>query len=402
MPLWQDDGSAATNEAGDKLGICRTFGTNASAHADDGSATLGTVVLEGPDMGICHFVTPRGDDRELVGGLFHILQARPRGAASKCAEAATSYEDLRWRVQRFLTPEDHELLARVVRGSGTATGNVFEDLMEGLRGLSGCQLQEVLSGSRFVLHPLNAQGLHLLRALLAERMAAARVAARGFDRHPDYASWQRDGLILKDLDDVDLNGDEGVLQLLRMVSGEDHTGIPQPPLQWQPRNVTVQGSPDPQTQFHIDTFAPIVKVWVFQNPPGVDLDQGPLFFSRGSQRNSEAKLRWMHAYAQEPANEARAEPSFRLRGCAAATAAADDFVQAVEGNLSMEALFPAAPVLPLQGVRRTLVIADTSALHARGKGVPGRVRSSWRLAGDNDGGLPRLNPYRWEEAKLEL
>ena len=28
---------------------------------------------------------------------------------------------------------------------------------------------------------------------------------------------------------------------------------------------------------------------------------------------------------------------------------------------------------------------------------PGQVRQSWRLSGDNDGGLKRLNPYRLEE-----
>ncbi|CAE7288765.1 unnamed protein product [Symbiodinium sp. CCMP2456] len=233
-------------------------------------------------------------------------------------------------------------------------------------------------------------------------MADARAIERGFDKHPDYPTWSRQGLLMKDLDDPKLGGDKGVQQLLRMVSGEESEGIPELPLRWQARNVTVQETPDPQSQLHMDTFAPIVKVWVFQDPPGVSLDEGPLLFSQRSHRNSEAKLRWMHAYAQEPASEARAEPSFRLRGCAAAAKAAADFVQAVEGHSILEAAAPAQPVLPLPGVRRTLVLADTSALHARGTGVPGRVRSSWRQAGDNDGGLKRLNPYRWTEAKPEL
>ncbi|OLP96816.1 hypothetical protein AK812_SmicGene20904 [Symbiodinium microadriaticum] len=252
-------------------------------------------------------------------------------------------------VERFLTAADRALLTRVVQDAGTAEGDVFAQLVEGLRKLSGCELNEVLSASRFVPHPLNALGLHLLRSLLAERMADARAIERG-----------------------------------------------------SAGNVTVQETPDPQSQLHIDTFAPIVKVWVFQDPPGVSLDEGPLLFSQRSHRNSEAKLRWMHAYAQEPASEARAEPSFRLRGCAAAAKAAADFVQAVEGHLILEAAAAAQPVLPLPGVRRTLVLADTSALHARGTGVPGRVRCSWRQAGDNDGGLKRLNPYRWTEAKQEL
>ena len=98
----------------------------------------------------------------------------------------------------------------------------------------------------------------------------------------------------------------------------------------------------------------------------------------------------MHAYAQPPASEALVEPSFRLRGCEAAlTGAAGDFVRWAE-----EA---ARPTLPLPGVRRTLVIADTSGLHRRGSGQEGAIRHSWRLVGDNDGGLARLNPFRWPE-----
>lgn len=97
------------------------------------------------------------------------------------------------------------------------------------------------------------------------------------------------------------------------------------------------------------------------------------------------------------------------------------------------------PVLSLPGIKRTLVIADTSGLHHRGyadagrhtdntdhlfiahrlgtillttnDGIscqiisltmtsvtsvesPGTVRYAMRLAGDNDGGLPRLDPWR--------
>ncbi|CAE7365223.1 unnamed protein product [Symbiodinium natans] len=395
MPLWED-GKAVATEAGDQLGLCRVAGAGL-----DGRPLLGTIVLEGPDMGICHVVTPSGEAKELAGGLFHILQARPIGLAPKCAEGAVP-DDLLWRVERFLTASDRALIARVVQDAGTAEGDVFAQLVEGLRSMDSCELGEVLSASRFVPHPLNALGLHLLRSLLAERMADARAAERGFDKHPDYDTWSRQGLLLKDLDDPKLGGEKGVQQLLRMASGEESEGIPELPLRWQARNVTVQENPDQQSQLHIDTFAPIVKVWVFQNPPGVSVDEGPLLFARRSHRNSEAKLRWMHAYAQEPASEARAEPSFRLRGCAAAREAAPDFIEAVQGHAMLEAAAAALPVLPLPGVRRTLVLADTSALHARGSGVPGRVRSSWRLAGDSDGGLKRLNPYRWKEAKHEL
>lgn len=387
MPVWQD-GKALTVDAG-LVGLCFI----------PKLGVMGYILLEGPEMGKCRFVTEEGQPKVLAGGLFHILQARPKDAP--CAEGVRTAErlrrDLRLRIDRFLGDADRALLERVVSASGSdgATGGIFTRLLEGLEALDACQLVEVLSASRFVPHELNMLGLHLLRSLLAERMADARAAAKGHTSHPDFFAWRRDGLLIKDLDDPALGGDEGVRQLLRMVSGEDTLGIPES-LTWQPRNVTVQETPDPQQQFHIDTFAPIVKVWVFHDPPGVNLSQGPLLFSRRSHRNSEAKLRWMHAYAQPPALEAQREPSFRLRGCAAATAAALDFVEAVEGKLDMEAAAAAGPVLPLPNTR-TLVVADTSALHARGPGLPGQVRQSWRLSGDNDGGLKRLNPYRLQD-----
>merc|ERR1711957_254578 len=112
-----------------------------------------------------------------------------------------------------------------------------------------------LSGARFVPGDLNKLGLHLLRCLLAERMHDARVQKLGFDTHPDFLTWLRDGVLLKDLDDPSLGGDVGVQKLLQMVSGEEKTGIPPLPLLWITRNVTVQLVQDQQTNMHVDTFS---------------------------------------------------------------------------------------------------------------------------------------------------
>jgi len=194
-------------------------------------------------------------------------------------------------------------------------------------------------------------------------------------------------LLIKDYDTL---GDEGLLRLLRLASGEIEESIPLPPYRWKPRNVTVAAERDPQNAMHIDTFAAIVKVWMFD--ASVTRDEGPLEYVVGSHRETEARLRWMHAYSLPPFKEALVEPSFRLQGSDDAAVAAADFVQ--------ECLEKRRPVLPLPGVTRTLVIADTSGLHRRAQGVVGRTRRSWRLAGDNDGGLRRLDPYRWPPGGL--
>jgi hypothetical protein len=51
-------------------------------------------------------------------------------------------------------------------------------------------------------------------------------------------------------------------------------------------------------------------------------------------------------------------------------------------------------VLPLPGVRQTLVVADTNGLHCRGRAPPGTVRVALRpMGGENDGGVRRSNPF---------
>ena len=48
----------------------------------------------------------------------------------------------------------------------------------------------------------------------------------------------------------------------------------------------------------------------------------------------------------------------------------------------------------LTAPKLSLVIADVSGLHARGLSVPGTVRKTFILAGDdNDGGIKRSNPF---------
>jgi len=352
--------------------------------------------MEGPDFGRCSFVRADGSPGSLEGGAFHVLQGRPHLACSNDPGLqAELSRGLVARVERFLGAEDRALIERVVGESGTAgPGFRLEALVAALAEQSSCELAEVLSPSRFVPSPLNRLGLHLLRCLLAERMHDARAGALGLEGHPDLEAWRRDGVLRRDLDDPALGGDAGVVRLLQMVSGEEVVGIPVPPLTWTMRNVTVQPEKDHQNSMHVDTFAAITKVWVFPGgpePPAVTLEQGPLMYVRGSHRNTEGKLRWMHAYAQPPATEALTEPSFRLRGCDAATRAAEDFARWAEET--------EMPVLSLPGAKRTLVIADTSGLHRRGVGRPGETRHSWRLDGDNDGGLRRLDPFRWPAAE---
>lgn len=363
-----------TSPEGHKLGLCRTFGDDPDV--DDAKRVVGTLATEGPDFGKCFITRADGSTAVIDGGLFHVLQGR---AAEPSCENDPKYQaelsaGITERVEAYLTKEDRTLIAKV-------SGVPFDDLFAEARGLGSCILKQVLSNARFVPHELNIKGLHLLRCVLAERMQEYRVARLGYDQHPDYETWKRDGLLVKNWDDMT---DSDLHALLQMVAGEKTTSIPLPPYKWVPRSVTVLPARDPQNNMHVDTFSHIVKVWIFEK--GVTMEQGPLNYFKGSNRNTEGKLQWMYRYGYPPATEALVEPSFRLLGCLDAVDAAPKYVAA--------ALSERVSLLPLDGSNATLVIADTSGLHARGVGVPGHTRNSLRLAGDTDGGLKRLNPFR--------
>ena len=107
---------------------------------------------------------------------------------------------------------------------------------------------------------------------------------------------------------------------------------------------------------HVDNaVGPIFKVWVY--PHNVTAREGPLYYSRGSHRSSYSKLRWIHEMTAPPATEALREPALRMR--------------ADETDYGLE---PSLPVLPIQGAERTLIVADTSGIHHRGRAASGVER----------------------------
>ena len=354
---------------GEKVALCRDF-----------NGHLGALYLEGERYGQCFYTQHDGTTAFLDGGRFHVLQGVRREETDACAESEAMAKVLRRKMFALLdshiTPEDERDMENI-------TGKPFVQLRGALAGAGSCFFEQVMSNARFVPSDANVLGLHALRCLLAERMYHSRIRAHGFEANPAYAQWRRDGLLVKDFDEV---GEEGLHELLRMVSGENNAAtVPRPPYDWAARNVTVMAGHDFQTDMHVDTFAAAIKVWVFGQ--GITSEHGPLNYAKGSQRNTVGKMRWLHAYSLPPASEALREPSFRLLGSPTATAFADQFVRDAQANRTQ--------LLSLAGARKTLVIADTSGLHHRGIGVAGRTRVSWRLRGDTDGGLKRLNPFRW-------
>ena len=246
---------------------------------------------------------------------------------------------------------------------------------------------------RFLPHALNAQGLHLLRVLLAERMDDARRAAQSPSAEAAALreAWVRDGYLRLDFaryvssagDATHFVGNERLNEVLRMASASE---LPQHAVRFVEREVTHMGPADPQCALHLDTFHSVVKLWVYG--ANVSVAHGPLHVVRGSHRSSAAKLAWLFARTRANSAAVIKEPSLRFDDRETAG------VHAAEA-LAAAGLPHATPVLPLPGVARTLVVADTSGLHCRGLATPGLSRRALRPMGaDNDGGVKRGNPFR--------
>ena len=360
-PRDENDDRGRSKDGGEKWGACLS---------KDGRVGLFGLTA-GYAFGQCHL----GDGDILDGGGFDLLQARRiTSSREQCSKRLDPKERLR-ELLEAVTSDDQMLFE-------AATGKNFGELQEALLSAdSACFRKSFLSASRFVAQEaFNDLGAHALRALMARRAFERRVRFYGNASHSSFVEkWLAEGILVLEYED-----DENLYALLRQVAGEPD--LPRPPYDWTPRNVKATEAWDPQFEPHLDSFAPVIKIWRFLPP--LTTRHGPLTFVKGSQALTLDKLQWLHAYSKQP--QALREPSFRLKGSDLAATQAPDFLIRCHAQ--------AEPVLTLPATKKTtLVIADTSAIHFRSPADPGFVRHSLRIKGDNAGGIPRHNPFRWEQ-----
>ena len=226
---------------------------------------IGYLLFGGEDGGGC--VLPANNHTPVFGG-FELLIASPAAVAAADKDCTSGQPALQRKVEqyvhRYITAEDKTTIEEI-------TGHSFTDqLVQPLLNEDGCVLGNVLSNERFVPHPLNAAGLHLLRCVLAERMTderrvsvrtrtravhvynsplplknnkslhqsnnnlklnrnekknpkQAKIHARlhactkgGYTSHPDYEGWIRDGYLLKDYHALTADGDGQLRDILMM------------------------------------------------------------------------------------------------------------------------------------------------------------------------------------------
>jgi len=299
------------------------------------------------------------------GGGFEILQAR-RHAPSSIDCGDRRQLKTRWEaLLATLRDEDYALVeaatTRPIRNVTAAFSTTA----------SACDFAGFLSSSRLFVHALNGEGLHALRAVLAERLRDLRLSK--YASGPVLDEWFESGVLIRPY-----TNDQDVYDLLKVVAGEP--AVPAPPYDWAERRITSVEN-DPQGRAHVDSFASVVKVWLFD---AVGADAGPLHIVRGSHRHTLDRLAWEHARAN--GREALVEPSFRLTSNESDSGDAAAFVARCQRDA--EPIVTHTPIV---------VVADTSLVHFRGAGRVGAVRRSRRLRGDNGGGLVRRNPFRFVE-----
>jgi hypothetical protein len=127
-------------------------------------------------------------------------------------------------------------------------------------------------------------------------------------------------------------------------------------------------APDPQTNFHSDTFHPSIKAWLFLTD--VAEDEGPFCYVPGSHRLTPERLEWEREMS---IGAAMKKDSYSARG---------SFRASPEDLERMKLPKPVAFAVPAN----TLVVGDTVGFHARGLSArPSRRVEIWAYG--------RRNPF---------
>ncbi len=280
---------------------------------------------------------------------------------------------------------------------------------------------------KFVPHPMNARGLHALRALLSERLVDYMRKKRKSHDHPYFARFARDGILVLPMANISagaarleasggsparlLEASEGrITALLRAISGYDRPEVDG----FTGWAKFTHFAHDPQWYMHVDTVQPTWKVWVFA--PHTRLENGPFHFVLGSHRTTEAKLRWLFDTTRtllsnaDMIKEPEVSPSGPFNFSTHGTGSSLRFqlfdpqvwTRAIAANFSAYGFPRPTPVTTSD--KWMLVIADTCGLHYRGYAQPGATREQAKMTWPNhfpigcDDCMPRKHPFYCTDA----
>lgn len=276
----------------------------------------------------------------------------------KCNDNSDYYmRNLKKKYKKYISEDKKKLFKQVTNYS---MDNLFNELYFS----DTCFLKQVLSKDRFVKSNLNKKGLHIFRIILAEAIYH-NIMYNKFNGYVPvvFKNWLEDGYLILDYD-------KEKYYLEEILKNITFNKIPKnlPFVEKSIKHI----KNDHQYIFHVDTFHSIVKMWIYDKD--IKLENGPLNFIKGSNKNDFKKLKYLYKETYDNSYNVIKEPSVRLKN----------------NNVYDPSLY--LPILPLNNTEKTLIIADTSGFHCRGFAKEGTIRKYLRPNWDNnDGGLHRIN-----------
>jgi len=296
-------------------------------------------------------------------------------------------------------PSEHKRIFESVTSVSVA------DLVDKVLRLSGATLARILDLGAHELgnvypHPLNAEGLHVLKWLLARDIVDRRREANGWTTHKQYDEFALHGLLTRKLKHWNLNATHVPLtleeaDLIALASGWAHRPFGchgaelshgQPTFR---SSIAIKGThehiffdDDDQYQLHVDVYMPNVKFMVYTEPTRIET--GPFHFVRGSHKATAAKARWLFErtfeHTQLLVHQGQAEGAFRHVNRSAVggwCTRTRDCLESVYGwqQQDLAERFGFQMPEPLLVDAGTLVVADTSGFHFRGLGLAGTRRT---------------------------
>jgi hypothetical protein len=286
-------------------------------------------------------------------------------------------------VERLLGVREHRQFERATNSSFTVMMRLLAQQSDAFVEMALNSEARLLDDKHIDDHSLNRAGLTALRKLVFEQALVARRAVyrrRHASLYPeleaDAKAWDETGmLLLYHFNASKLEQRQRLLNVLRTITASPELKLPcrhgrknkcaEPACcddtSWLISNHIVHDTHEGTYDMHVDCLVPSIKMWIYPN--GVGTSEGPFHYVNGSHISTVEKLRWLHAKSQPPAHS--------FVGCLAPrTELRDDRIS----ELGYQTMTPMAPLLP-----NTVLIADTSGVHRRGRAHPGTARTAYSL-----------------------
>ena len=297
----------------------------------------------------------KNNTRHIINDSFFILTKSENNPTKPVFEI--SKRDFFKKIRENLSKEDIFLIEKITKSK-------FIKLINTIEKIDKKNFYKIQGNERWINNKkLNKLGIHLLRSILAERIYENKFKNKVLTQ--DIKFFLNNGYLIKKYKNFNL---KKIKSFLNNISNVNNNKI-----KWKKVKFKHIKN-DPQYEMHLDSFCNTFKVWMY--PGNLKKNNGLLSFFPKSHKLNTNKLKWL--YRISCSKVGLKEPSFRLRS--------KYFKEYLKLKLAK----------PLNK-EKTIIIANTFMFHARSKAKIGTTRVTFRLQGNNDGGVKRTNPFLSQE-----